>query len=77
LASCGSVDKPKELADWPDPRSRHLTTALADRSENRRLFLAGHQKRDTPAALEHGVGHGDADLGPSVSNSGHPAFTLA
>src|SRR5271169_5074339 len=76
FASSCLIDEPHELADRPNPRSRYSTAALPDGIENRRFFLAGHQKRDTPATLQHGVGHGDANLGAPVGDGRHPALAL-
>jgi hypothetical protein len=76
FASRSLIDEPKKLADRPNPRSRYLTAALPNCVENRRFFLAGHQKRDTPATLQNGIGHGDANLGAPVGDSRHPALAL-
>jgi hypothetical protein len=76
FASRSLIDEPPEFADRPNPRSRYSTAALPDCTENRRFFLAGHQKRDTPATLQHGVGHGDANLGAPVGDSRHPVLAL-
>jgi hypothetical protein len=76
FASRRLIDEPQELADRPNPRSRYSTATLPDCIENRRFFLASHQKRNTPATLQHGVGHGDANLGAPVGDNRHPALAL-
>src|SRR6516164_4967378 len=76
FAGRSAVYKPQQFADRPNLRSRHATAALADRVENRRFLLAGHQKCDTPATLKRGVGHCDANLGASVGDDGDPMLAL-
>src|SRR5215472_16232526 len=71
-----SIDKPKQLTDRPNPRGRYLTVAGADRAEDGRLFVARDQKCDTPAALDHRIRHGDADLRPAMGDGGHPMLAF-
>src|SRR6266851_517540 len=70
LARRCPVDEPDELADGVDARRRHVAAAGTDRLEDRRLLLARHQERDLPAALDHRISHGDADLGPAMRHRG-------
>ena len=44
--------------------------------KDRRLFLARNEESDMPAALDHRIGHGDADLGPPMRHGGHPALAF-
>src|SRR6266446_6356106 len=70
------IDEPDKLADGPDTRRRHVAAAGADRPEDRGLLPARHQKGNPTAALDCRIGHGDANLGPAVRNSGDPALPL-
>src|SRR5215470_14301394 len=63
LARGRPIDEPEKLSDRPDARRGHRTATRADRLEDCRLLLAGHQEGDVPAALDHGIGHGNANLG--------------
>src|SRR5262249_34134890 len=76
LSSGCLIDEPAALTERLDAGSRRLAGTRADRVEDRRLLLAGHQKCDLPAALNHRIGHGDADLRPPVGHSGDPALPL-
>src|SRR5262249_57948783 len=76
LSGGSAIDEPDQVADGPDAGCRHLAAASADRPEDRGLFLARHQERDPPAALDRRIGHGDADLGPAMGDGGDPAFAL-
>src|SRR5262249_14850388 len=60
------VDEPDQLTKRPDASSRCLAGTCADRTENRCLLLARHQKSDPTAALDHRIGHRDADLRSAV-----------
>src|SRR3990167_9796466 len=76
LAGGCPIDEPDQLADRPDACCRYLAAPCTNRLEDRRLFLARHQKRDLPAALDRRIGHGDANLGPTVRHRGDPALAL-
>src|SRR6059058_3406237 len=62
----GLVDEPDELADGFYTRRRDVAAAGTDRLEHRGLFFDRHQERDPSTALDHRIGHGDADLRPTV-----------
>src|SRR5215813_2824611 len=70
------IDKPDELPDRIDAGGRRLTRTRANGAENRRLLLAGHQKCDLLAALDHRIGHRDANLRPPVGHSDDPVLAL-
>src|SRR5438309_10022895 len=76
LARGRPVDEPDELPNGPDTRRRDVAAAGADGPEDRGLLLARHQKGDPPTALDHRIGHGDADLGSAVRDGSDPTLAL-
>src|ERR1700733_14957553 len=70
------IDEPDEFTDRLHMGGRHVAAARADGVEHRCLFRSGDQKSDVTAAVDYRIGHGDADLGPSVRHSGDPALAL-
>ena len=75
-ASRRAIDKPEEFAQGSHPGRWRLAVAGPDVPQDGRFLATGHQKRDTLAALDRGIGHGDADFGPSVRDGDHPALAL-